>query len=265
MRPVNSAMSAKKTLNLRSSYQVSHELGFGDLLNLGLSGDFIKKEFSIEEFEGGISKSDLIHGLIDTFYDPLEKDAFGNYSNVVLLGTPGSGKSTVCAKLMHFYGTQHSSKPSVVHVTPEKLFEADRLNFHAKLFNFPFSRHHVLDNDSLFLAKRQLIEIAWDFQIPFASFYANNSHLHPSVKPFFFFPSEINNETLEQIIRICPNIKSVILNKCDYGRFSKKNLMMLYQNRFKISVLSGDRTVKHPLGVADEGMMRGFVEYTLQI
>jgi hypothetical protein len=47
--------------------------------------------------------------------------------------------------------------------------------------------------------------------------------------------------------------------------FPKKNLMMLYQNKFKISVLSGDRTVKHPLDIADEAMMRGFVEYTLQI
>jgi hypothetical protein len=265
MKPVNSARSAKKTPNLRSSYPVSHELGFGDLLNLGLSGDFIKKEFSIEEFEGGISKADLIHGLIDTFYDPLEKDAFENYSNVVMLGPPGSGKSTVCAKLMHYYGAKHSSKPSVVHVTPEKLFEADRLNFHAKMFNLPFSRYHVLDNDFLFLAKRQLIEIAWDFQIPFVSFYASNSHLHSSVKPFLVLPAEINNETLQEIMRICPNIKSVILNKCDYGRFSKKNLMMLYQNRYKITVLSGDRTLNHPLNVADEDMMRGFVEYTLKL
>jgi hypothetical protein len=166
---------------------------------------------------------------------------------------------------MHYYGAKHSGKPSVVHVTPEKLFEADRLNFHAKMFNLPFSRYHVLDNDFLFLAKRQLIEIAWDFQIPFVSFYASNSHLHSSVKPFLVLPAEINNETLQEIMRICPNIKSVILNKCDYGRFSKKNLMMLYQNRFKITVLSGDRTLNHPLNVADEDMMRGFVEYTLKL
>ena len=265
MKTANSAMSANKTLNLRSPYQGSHELGFGDLINLGLGGEFIKKEFLIEEFEGGISKADLIHSLIESLYDPLEKDVFENYSNVVLLGTPGSGKSTVCAKLMHHYGTQHSSKPSIVHVTPEKLFEADRLNFYAKMFNFPFARHHVLDNDSLFLAKRQLIEISWDFQISFARFYAGNSHLHSSVKPLLVVPAEINNEALEQIMRIYPEIKSIILNKCDYGRFSKKNLMMLYQNRFKISVLSGDRTVKDPLDVADEAMMRGFVEYTLQI
>jgi flagellar biosynthesis GTPase FlhF len=265
LNPKISATPAKKAPNLRGSYRQSHELGFGDLLNLGLSGNFIKKEFSIEEFEGGISKAELIQSLIDAFYDPLEKAVFENYSNLVFLGTPGSGKSTVCAKLMHYYGTQYSSKPSVVHVTPEKLFEADRLNFHAKMFNFPFARHHVLNNDSICLAERQLIEIAWDFQISFANFYASNSDLYPSVKPFLVLPAEINNETLEQIMRVCPNVKSVILNKCDYGRFSGKNLMMLYQNGCKISVLSGDRTVGTPLNIADQVMMSGFVEYALKI
>jgi hypothetical protein len=66
-------------------------------------------------------------------------------------------------------------------------------------------------------------------------------------------------------MRVCPNVKSVILNKCDYGRFSGKNLMMLYQNGYKISVLSGDRTVSTPLNIADQVMMRGFVEYALKI
>jgi hypothetical protein len=166
---------------------------------------------------------------------------------------------------MHYFGTRYSGKPSVIHVTPEKLFEADRLNFHAKMFNFPFIRKHVLDIESLCLAKSQLIEIAWDFQIPFANFYASNSHLHAHVKPFLVLPAEINTETLEQIIRVFPNIKSVIISKCDYGRFSVKNLMILYQNGFKISVLTGDRTVSSPLNMADVAMMRGFVEYTLQV
>jgi flagellar biosynthesis GTPase FlhF len=89
--------------------------------------------------------------------------------------------------------------------------------------------------------------------------------LHASVKPFLVLPAEINTETLEQIIRVFPNIKSVILSKCDYGRFSVKNLMILYQNGFKISVLTGDRTVSSPLNMADIAMMRGFVEYTLQV
>jgi hypothetical protein len=166
---------------------------------------------------------------------------------------------------MHYFGTQYSGKPSIVHVTPEKLFEADRLNFHAKMFNFPFIRQHVLDIDSLCLTKGQLIEIAWDFQIPFANCYASNSHLHASVKPFLVLPAEINTETLEQMIRVFPNIKSVIISKCDYGRFSGKNLMILYQNGCKISVLTGDRTVSNPLDMADEDMMRGFVEYTLKV
>lgn len=264
-RPEKIPTPIKQTRILAGSYQKAYELGFGDLLNLGLSGDFIKKEFLIEEFEGGISKAELIQSLVDTFYDPVGKVVFENYSNLVFLGAPGSGKSTVCAKLMHYYGTQYSGKPSVVHVTPEKLFEADRLNFHAKMFNFPFIRQHVLDNEALCLAKSQLIEIAWDFQIPFSNFYASNSHLHSSVKPFLVLPAEINTETLEQIIRVFPNIKSVILSKCDYGRFSGKNLMILYQNGCKISVLTGDRSVSSPLNIADVAMMRGFVEYTLRV
>jgi flagellar biosynthesis GTPase FlhF len=263
--PEKTPTPIKQSQILASSYQKAYELGFGDLLNLGLSGDFIKKEFSIVEFEGGISKAELIQSLIDTFYDPVGKVVFENYSNLVFLGAPGSGKSTVCAKLMHYFGTQYSGKPSIVHVTPEKLFEADRLNFHAKMFNFPFIRQHVLDIDSLCLTKGQLIEIAWDFQIPFANCYASNSHLHASVKPFLVLPAEINTETLEQIIRVFPNIKSVIISKCDYGRFSGKNLMVLYQNGCKISVLTGDRTVSNPLDMADEDMMRGFVEYTLKV
>jgi flagellar biosynthesis GTPase FlhF len=89
--------------------------------------------------------------------------------------------------------------------------------------------------------------------------------LHSSVKPFLVLSAEINTETLEQIIRVFPNIKSVIISKCDYGRFSGKNLMILYQNGCKISVLTGDRTVSNPLDMADEDMMRGFVEYTLQV
>jgi hypothetical protein len=78
-------------------------------------------------------------------------------------------------------------------------------------------------------------------------------------------PAEINNETLKQIIRICPNIKSVILNKCDYGRFSSKNLMLLFQKGYKIFILSGDRSVSSRLEKSDEDMMREFIEYTLRI
>ena len=263
--PKKSTTPVKRPQILVGADQRSYELGFGDLLNLGLSGDFIKKEFSIEEFDGGISKAELLQRIIDTFYEPLEKAAFEKHSNLVFLGTPGSGKSTICAKLMHYYGTQYSDKPSVVHVTPEKLFEADRLNFHARMFNFSFKRHHVLDNDALCLAKRQLIEVSWDFQIPFANYYARNSYLHASVKPFLVLPAEMNTNTLEQVLRVFPKIKSIILSKCDYGRFSVKNLMILYQNGCKISVLSGDRVVSGALEIVDGAMMREFVEYTLRM
>ena len=250
---------------LKSPYKKSFDLGFGDLLNLGLSRDFIKKQFSIEEFSGSITKVEFIQSLIDALSEPREKSIFEDYSNLAFLGIPGSGKSTICAKLMHFFGTQYSKKPTVVHVTPEKLFEADRLSFHAKMFNFPFKRYHVLENDKLFSGTAKLIELAWDCQIPFANFYSKNRNLYPNFKSFMVLPAEINIETLLQFFRVFPSIESVILNKCDYGRFSGKNLMMLYQNGCKISALSGHRTVTDALEVADQVMMRGFIEYTLKI
>jgi hypothetical protein len=57
----------------------------------------------------------------------------------------------------------------------------------------------------------------------------------------------------------------VILNKCDFGRFSTRNLMYLFEKGYKIASLSGDRTVSSALDMADPVMLHGFVEYTLEL
>lgn len=238
---------------------------FGDLLNLGLSPSFIKKEFGLKEFGGSISRSVFTETVVSALHNPQGDLLFEEFRNLVFLGTPGSGKSTICAKLMHFFGTQYSEKPSVLHVTPEKLFEADRLRFHAKMFNFSFSRKYSQDNAALCLADRQITEIAWEYQMSFANFFAQNQESYPSLKPFLILPAEINHHTLKEVLRVCPMVRTVILNKCDFGRFSIRNLMMLYEKGYKVASLSGDRSVSNPLDMADAIMLHGFVEYTLDL
>ena len=238
---------------------------FGDLLNFGLSSAFIKKEFGLKEFNGSISRSLFTETLVSALRDRQSASVFENCENLVFLGTPGSGKSTICAKLMHYFGTQYSEKPSVLHVTPEKLFEADRLRFHAKMFNFPFSRKYTVDNVALCQAARQIVEIAWDYQMSFANYFAQHQQAYPSLKPFLVLSAEVNQHTLQEVLRVCPMVRTVILNKCDFGRFSIRNLMILYEKGYKIAALSGDRSVSKPLDMADAVMLHGFVEYTLDL
>ena len=238
---------------------------FGDLLNFGLSPTFIKKEFSITEFDGSMTRSFFTKTLVAALRIPHVDSLFEDSGKLVFLGTPGSGKSTICAKLMHRFGTQFTQKPSVLHVTPEKLFEADRLRFHAKMFNFPFYRKYTQDNAELCQGNRQIIELAWDYQMSFANYYAQHHRSYPSLKPFLVLPAEINHHTLREVLRVCPQVRTVILNKCDFGRFSTRNLMMLFEHGYKIASLSGDRTVSSPLDMADAVMLHGFIEYTLDL
>ena len=255
------------TLNATRSIhtKVQDTFVFGDLLNFGLNPAFIKTEFGLKEFDGSISRSLFTEKLVLALRDPRSGSVFDDFGNLVFLGTPGSGKSTICAKLMHYYGTQYSEKPSVLHVTPEKLFEADRLRFHAKMFNFPFSRKYTQDNAALCEAERQIVEIAWDYQMSFANYFAHHQRIYPSLKPFLVLTAEINHHTLQEVLRVCPMVRTVILNKCDFGRFSIRNLMMLYEKGYKIASLSGDRSVSEPLKMADAVMLHGFVEYTLDL
>ncbi len=238
---------------------------FGDLINFGLSSAFIKKEFGLKEFDGSIARSQFTEKLVSALRDPQIFSVFEDFGNLVLLGTPGSGKSTICAKLMHYFGTKFSEKPSVLHVTPEKLFEADRLRFHAKMFNFPFSRKYTQDNAAVCQAVRQIAEVAWDYQMSFANYFAQNRQSYPLLKPFLVLSAEINYYTLQEVLRVCPQVRTLIMNKCDFGRFSVRNLMMLYEKGYKIASLSGDRSVSSPLYMADEVTLHGFVEYTLDL
>ncbi len=238
---------------------------FGDLMNFGLTPAFIKNTFGLKEFDGSIPRSKFTETLVSALYEPRSASLIEDYGNLVFLGTPGSGKSTICAKLMHYFGTQYAEKPAVVHVTPEKLFEADRLRFHAKMFNFPFSRKYTLDNDALCQGNKQIVELAWDFQMSFANYFAHHHQSYKSVKPFLVLSADINYHTLKEVLRVCPKVRTVILNKCDFGRFSTRNLMFLFEKGYKIASLSGDRSVSSPLDMADPVMLHGFVEYTLEL
>lgn len=238
---------------------------FGDLMNFGLTPAFIKNTFGLKEFDGSIPRSKFTETLVSALYEPRSTSLIEDYGNLVFLGTPGSGKSTICAKLMHYFGTQYAEKPAVVHVTPEKLFEADRLRFNAKMFNFPFSRKYTLDNETLCQGNKQIVEIAWDFQMSFANYFAHHHQSYQSVKPFLVLSADINYHTLKEVLRVCPKVRTVILNKCDFGRFSTRNLMFLFEKGYKIASLSGDRSVSSPLDMADPVMLHGFVEYTLEL
>jgi len=238
---------------------------FGDLMNFGLTPAFIRNTFGLKEFDGSIPRSKFTETLVSALYEPRSASLIEDYGNLVFLGTPGSGKSTICAKLMHYFGTQYAEKPAVVHVTPEKLFEADRLRFHAKMFNFPFSRKYTLDNDALCQGNKQIVEVAWDFQMSFANYFAHHHQSYKSVKPFLVLSADINYHTLKEVLRVCPKVRTVILNKCDFGRFSTRNLMFLFEKGYKIASLSGDRSVSSPLDMADPVMLHGFVEYTLEL
>ena len=255
------------TSNIRRmvSQKAQDNFVFGDLLNFGLSPAFIKKEFGLKEFDGSVARSIFTEKLVGALFDRDSASLFEDHGNLVFLGTPGSGKSTICAKLMHYFGTQYAAKPSVVHLTPEKLFEADRLRFHAKMFNFPFYRKYTQDNAALCQGTRQIVEIAWDNQISFANYFARNHNSYPFLKPFLVLPAETNYHTLKEVLRVCPMVHNVILNKCDFGRFSIRNLMMLYERGYKISSLSGDRSISKPLEMADSAMLHGFVGYTLDL
>ena len=139
------------------------QLSFGDLLNIGLTSEFIKKEFSISEFSGSITKDHLVNTLIRTFWDSSSRRILDVYYNIVLLGTPGSGKSTICAKLMQHYSLFRQDMPRVLQVSPDKIFELDRLSYFARLFNFPFEKQQSFKSEAIFQVEKQLTEISWEY------------------------------------------------------------------------------------------------------
>ena len=248
---------------LTPSETQNDQLSFGDLLNVGLTSHFIKKEFSISEFSGSITKDHLLNTLIKIFWDSSSRRILDVYYNIVLLGTPGSGKSTICAKLMQHYSLFRQEKPRILQFSPDKFFELDRLSYFARLFNFPFEKQQNFRSEAVFHAEKQLTEISWDYYFEFFEALAQqNKHL-PHVKLLLVLPASINTGSLAEVLRVSRGVNSVILNKCDYGRITIKHLMMLYQKNCKIVGLSGDTEVNEPIEFVDESTMRGFVKYVL--
>ena len=239
------------------------QLSFGDLLNIGLTSEFIKKEFSISEFSGLITKDQLVITLIRTFWDSSSRRILDVYYNIVLLGTPGSGKSTICAKLMQHYSLFRQDIPRILQVSPDKIFELDRLSYFARLFNFPFEKQQSFKSEAIFQVEKQLTEISWEYYFAFFEAIAQQSKHLPHVKLLLVLPASINTGSLAEILRVSQGVNSVILNKCDYGRFTIKHLMMLYRKNCKIVSLSGDTEVDEPIEFVDEATMRGFIEYVL--
>ena len=239
------------------------QLSFGDLLNIGLTSEFIKKEFSISEFSGSITKDHLVNTLIRTFWDSSSRRILDVYYNIVLLGTPGSGKSTICAKLMQHYSLFRQDMPRVLQVSPDKIFELDRLSYFARLFNFPFEKQQSFKSEAIFQVEKQLTEISWEYYFEFFEAIAQQSKHLPHVKLLLVLPASINTGSLAEILRVSQGVNSVILNKCDYGRIKIKHLMMLYRKNCKIVGLSGDIEVNEPIEFVDEATMRGFIEYVL--
>ncbi|MDA8688961.1 hypothetical protein N9L87_02865, partial [Rhodobacteraceae bacterium] len=115
--------SEKKSADAASLESNAPGLGFGDLLAIGLSSEFIKAEIKISEFEGAIEKDALLDRLVEIFIDPKAAELFQPRQNVVFIGPPGSGKSTLIAGLMQNISRQSSEKPQVLHVSEEVLFE----------------------------------------------------------------------------------------------------------------------------------------------
>ena len=239
------------------------QLSFGDLLNIGLTSEFIKKEFSISEFSGSITKDHLVNTLIRTFWDSSSRRILDVYYNIVLLGTPGSGKSTICAKLMQHYSLFRQDIPRILQVSPDQIFELDRLSYFARLFNFPFEKQQSFKSEAIFQVEKQLTEISWEYYFEFFEAIAQQSKHLPHVKLLLVLPASINTGSLAEVLRVSQGVNSVILNKCDYGRITIKHLMMLYRKNCKIVGLSGDTEVNEPIEFVDEATMRGFIEYVL--
>ena len=84
------------------------------------------------------------------------------------------------------------------------------------------------------------------------------------MKLLLVLPASVNGRSLTEVMRVSRGVNSIILNKCDYGRITMKHLMIFYQNKCKIVGFSGDTAINEPIEFADEGTMRGFIEFVLE-
>ena len=257
--------SEKKSAHAASLESNAPGLGFGDLLAIGLSSEFIKAEIKISEFEGAIEKDALLDRLVEIFIDPKAAELFQPRQNVVFIGPPGSGKSTLIAGLMQNITQQSSEKPQVLHVSEEVLFETDRLSFYARLLNFAQSRQKICSASNILAPQAQISEIAWEKHPEFCAVFKRDGQIFSHVHVVMVLPAEMNAGSMDEILRVSPANLSVIFNKCDYGRASPKQLMSLYNRGGKVAALTGDPSLQSDLKAVDVQTLKIFFEYILPV
>ena len=257
--------SEKKSAHAASLKSNAPGLSFGDLLAIGLSSEFIKAEIKISEFEGAIEKDALLDRLVEIFIDPKAAELFQPRQNVVFIGPPGSGKSTLIAGLMQNITQQSSEKPQVLHVSEEVLFETDRLSFYARVLNFAQSRQKICSASNILAPQAQISEIAWEKHPEFCAVFKRDGQIFSHVHVVMVLPAEMNAGSMDEILRVSPANLSVIFNKCDYGRASPKQLMSLYNRGGKVAALTGDPSLQSDLKAVDVQTLKIFFEYILPV
>ena len=257
--------SEKKSAHSASLESNAPGLSFGDLLAIGLSSEFIKAEIKISEFEGAIEKDALLDRLVEIFIDPKAAELFQPRQNVVFIGPPGSGKSTLIAGLMQNITQQSSEKPQVLHVSEEVLFETDRLSFYARVLNFAQSRQKICGASNILAPQAQISEIAWEKHPEFCAVFKRDGQIFSHVHVVMVLPAEMNAGSMDEILRVSPANLSVIFNKCDYGRASPKQLMSLYNRGGKVAALTGDPSLQSDLKAVDVKTLKIFFEYILPV
>jgi energy-coupling factor transporter ATP-binding protein EcfA2 len=254
-----------KSAHIASLESNTPRLSFGDLLAIGLSSEFIKAEIKISEFEGAIEKDALLDRLVEIFIDPKAAELFQPRQNVVFIGPPGGGKSTLIAGLMQNITKQSSEKPQVLQVSEEVLFETDRLSFYARLLNFVQIRQKICSASNILAPKGQISEIAWEKHPEFCAVFKRDGKMFSNVHVVMVLPAEMNTDSMDEILRVSPANLSVIFNKCDYGRASPKQLMSLYNRGGKVAALTGDPSLQSDLKAVDAQTLRIFFEYILPV